>query len=177
MIHPNAGAQTNRTAADNATIIVGPMDDAMLRQAQRADIAALQRVRHSVRENRLVSTVITDADVREALETRGRGWVIEKGGEVVAFAVGLAADGNIWALFVDPAHERRGYGRRLHDTMVQWLWSQGLQQLWLTTEPGTRAQRFYEAAGWKQTAITRHGEVRFELRRADVPPSSGAMRA
>jgi GNAT superfamily N-acetyltransferase len=141
----------------------------LLRQAQRADIAAIQRVRHSVRENRLVSSVITDADVQKAIETTGRGWVIETGGEVVAFAVGFSTDGNIWALFVDPAHERRGYGRRLHDTMVAWLWQQGLDQLWLTTQPATRAQRFYETAGWKQAAITKHGEILFHLQRCAAP--------
>jgi GNAT superfamily N-acetyltransferase len=65
----------------------------------------------------------------------------------VAFAIGNATYGNIWALFVDPAHERRGHGRRLHDAMVAWLWSQGLRKLWLTTEPGTRAERFYTEAG------------------------------
>jgi GNAT superfamily N-acetyltransferase len=144
--------------------------EARLRQAQRADIAAIQRVRHSVRENRLTSSVITDDDVQTAIEATGRGWVIEDGGVVVAFAVGFKSDGNIWALFVDPHHERRGYGRRLHDTMVAWLWSQGLTKLWLTTQPATRAQGFYAAAGWKQAAITRHGEILFELRRPDEPP-------
>jgi GNAT superfamily N-acetyltransferase len=140
----------------------------LLRQAQRADIPAIQRVRHSVRENKLTSGRITDDDVQVAIEQTGRGWVIETGGEVVAFAVGFATDGNIWALFVDPAHERRGYGRCLHDTMVAWLWEQGLAELWLTTQPATRAQRFYEAAGWKQAQITRHGEILFKLRRPEA---------
>jgi hypothetical protein len=39
----------------------------MLRKAVASDIAAIQRVRGSVRENRLVSTVITDDDVRRAM--------------------------------------------------------------------------------------------------------------
>jgi GNAT superfamily N-acetyltransferase len=65
-------------------------------------------------------------------------------------------------LFVHPDHERRGYGRLLHDTMVQWLFSRGLERLWLTTEPGTRAQRFYEAAGWERVGLSEHGELRYE---------------
>ena len=134
----------------------------MLRQAIAGDIPSIQRVRHSVRENRLVSTTISDEQVREAIELTGRGWVIESGGEVVAFAVGNAANGNIWALFVHPDHERRGYGRLLHDTMVEWLWSKGLARLWLTTEPHTRAQRFYEAAGWRRIGPTQSGELRYE---------------
>ena len=133
-----------------------------LRQAVAADIPAIQRVRHSVRENRLVSTTISDDQVREAIELTGRGWVIESAGDIVAFAVGNAANGNIWALFVHPDHERRGYGRLLHDTMLDWLWSQGLARLWLTTEPNTRAQRFYEAAGWQCIGPTSSGELRYE---------------
>ena len=138
------------------------MPRASLRQALAADIPGIQRVRHSVRENRLVSTTISDDQVRDAIENTGRGWVIDYAGEVVAFAIGNATNGNIWALFVHPDHERRGYGRRLHDTMVEWLWSRGLERLWLTTEPATRAQRFYEAAGWQSMGSTDSGELRYE---------------
>ena len=137
----------------------------MLRPARAADIPAIQQVRASVKENRLVSTIITDEDVRAAIEDRGRGWVVEKNGEVVAFAIGEAITGNIWALFVRPEHEGRGYGRQLHDTMVNWLWTAGLDRVWLTTEAGTRAQRFYEASGWRLTGTTSRGELRYELER------------
>ena len=64
-----------------------------------------------------------------------------------------------------PAHGGQGYGRRLHDAMVDWLWSQGARQLWLTTEAGTRAQRFYEAAGWRFANQAVNGELRYKLRR------------
>lgn len=134
----------------------------MLRQAVVSDIASIQHVRSSVRENRLVSTVISDDNVREAIEQTGRGWVVESHGDVVAFAIGNATNGSIWALFVHPDHEHRGYGRLLHDTMIEWLWSQGVDRLWLTTEPGTRAQRFYELAGWQHVGSTDLGELRYE---------------
>lgn len=140
------------------------IDRSLLREASRADIAGMHRVRLAVRENRLTSTAVTEADYIPLLERHGRGWVIEASGTVVAFAVGDARDGNIWALFVHPDHEGRGFGRRLHDTMVAWLWSTGLRQLWLTTEPGTRAERFYAAAGWQRAASTASGATRFELR-------------
>ena len=137
----------------------------MLRSALASDIAAIQSVRASVRENRLVSTVITDDDVRIAIEETGRGWIVEEDGTVVAFAIGNATNGNIWALFVRPEYEGRGYGRQLHDVMVDWLWSAGLDRLWLTTDAGTRAQGFYEAAGWQLMGTTDQGELRYELRR------------
>ena len=136
----------------------------LLRQAVRADVPGIQRVRHSVRENVLTSCVITDEEVVDYLERFGRGWVVvDEANEVIAFAVGDARDGNIWALFVDPEHEARGHGRRLHDAMVAWLWSRGLERLWLTTMPATRAQGFYERAGWTNVGVQPSGELRFEL--------------
>ena len=137
----------------------------MLRLATARDIPDIQRIRHAVRENRLTSTVIHDRDVRDAIENRGRGWVVDVSGEIVAFAVGDAQSGSIWALFVHPDHERKGHGRQLHDTMLNWLWSQGLDRLWLTTEPQTRAQRFYESAGWHLVGPTETGELRYEIQR------------
>jgi GNAT superfamily N-acetyltransferase len=134
----------------------------MLRQAVAADVPGMHRVRMSVRENRLVSTVITEEDTRKAIEESGRGWVVEIDGQIVGFAIVNITNSNIWSLFVDPAYECRGYGRLMHDEMLEWSWSQGLKHLWLSTEPGTRAQRFYEKAGWKNVGPTEKGEVRFE---------------
>jgi len=134
-----------------------------MRQARSADVPAMHRVRMSVLENRLVSRRLSEQDYVDEIEVTGRGWVIEAAGNIVAFAVGNAATGGIWALFVEPVHEGKGYGRQLHDVMVAWLWQQGHERLWLTTGPGTRAARFYEAAGWRQTGITDDGESRYEL--------------
>jgi GNAT superfamily N-acetyltransferase len=137
--------------------------DTLLRQARRDDIAGMHKVRMSVQENWLVSTTLTQDDYIQAIEATGRGWVIELHGTVLAFAVGDASSGSIWALFVEPGHEGRGFGRQLHDCMVAWLWQQGFERLWLTTDPGTRAYRFYETAGWQRVGEAAHGEVRLEL--------------
>lgn len=131
----------------------------------------MHRVRMSVRENELVSVVLTERDYVEAIEQTGRGWVVEIDGHIVAFAVGDKDSGSIWALFVEPGHERKGYGRRLHDAMVGWLWAQGHERLWLTTEPGTRAERFYQEAGWHRVGSASRGEVRFELTRPSGGPA------
>jgi GNAT superfamily N-acetyltransferase len=122
----------------------------------------MHRVRLAVRENRLRSTTVTEFDYGPAIQKTGRGWVVEVDDQIVAFAVGNRTTGNIWALFVDPKHEGQGHGRRLHDAMVAWLLSQGLTKLWLTTEPDTRAERFYKKAGWTRAGLTDSGEVRFE---------------
>jgi GNAT superfamily N-acetyltransferase len=104
---------------------------AILRQAARGDLPDLFRVRHAVSENRLSSLTIPDEPVIEALETTGCGWVIELDGVIVAFAMGDALTDSISALFVDPRHRGQGYGRRLFETVVQWLWSQRSDRVWL----------------------------------------------
>lgn len=136
---------------------------ASIRQAIASDVGGMHRVRLSVLENRLVSRRLSEQDYIEEIEVTGRGWVIESEGNIVAFAVGNAATGGIWALFVEPGHEGKGYGRQLHDTMVDWLREQGHDRLWLTTGPDTRASRFYEEAGWRRAGVTADGELRYEL--------------
>ncbi|MGH8171470.1 MAG: GNAT family N-acetyltransferase [Steroidobacteraceae bacterium] len=87
-------------------------------------------------ENRLFLLSSTDDQLVDALESTGRGWVIELDGLIVAFAIGDALTGSIWALFVDPPHRGHGYGRRLHDIAVEWLWSQGHERIWLNAQSG-----------------------------------------
>ena len=145
----------------------------ILREARIDDIAAIQHVRNAVRENRLSDpSRVTDQDVRTYLFERGRGWVASVDNEVVGFAIGDLQDANIWALFVLPEAERHGIGRALHDGMVEWMFAQGLDTIWLSTDPGTRAEKFYREAGWKATGLTPNGEMRFELISSDFRRSS-----
>ena len=135
-----------------------------LRLATLDDIDGLHAVRTSVRENRLSHpNRISRDDYREMLAGHGRGWLVEnEDGRIVAFGIADAFRRNIWALFVDPAFEGRGLGRSLLDVMTVWLFAQGDQNIWLTTAPGTRAERFYRAAGWTDTGRDAAGEIRFE---------------
>ena len=125
----------------------------------------MHRVRLAVRENALTSSTINESSYLPQIEDPGRGWVVEDGDRIVGFSVGNSATGNVWALFVDPDHEGQGYGRALHDEMVTWLWTGGLDRLWLTTTPGTRAEAFYESAGWRRVGTTATGELLFERHR------------
>ena len=134
-----------------------------LRQATESDIPGMQRVRLAVRENTLSDpTRVTAADYAAASEQLGRTWVVETEGEIVAFATGYKT-GSVWALFVHPDYERRGYGTALQSTMVTWLWSLGHTRLWLTTDPGTRAEQFYISHGWQPCGIVAGGSLRLEL--------------
>jgi len=123
----------------------------------------MHRVRLAVRENTLSSPDrITEADYVDAMDRLGQSWVVEVDGEIVAFASGLNT-GNVWALFVHPDCEGRGYGKLLHATLVSWLRSLGQNPLWLTTGPGTRAERFYTSLGWQPRGMVDGGDIRLEL--------------
>ncbi len=123
----------------------------------------MHRVRLAVRQNTLSSpNRITEADYIDATDRLGQSWVVEVDGEIVAFGSGLKT-GNVWALFVHPDHEGRGYGRSLHATLVCWLRAHGQKPLWLTTAPGTRAERFYTLLGWQPRGMVHGGDIRFEL--------------
>ena len=141
----------------------GPSTSHTIRPATEGDIPGMQRVRGAVLENRLTTTVLTAENYREAIAERGRGWVAVEGERVVGFAVGFRGDGNLWALFVDPQNEQQGLGRRLLDAVVEWLRREGVQRMWLRTDPGTRAEGFYRAAGWKACGTNAEGELRFEF--------------
>ncbi len=95
----------------------------------------------------------------------GRGWVCEIEHQVVGFAIVDMSCANIWALFVDPPFERRSVGRALHDTMLDWAYENGAEELWLSTASGTRAEHFYRSAAWRQTGWEPSGEIRFETTR------------
>ena len=142
----------------------------VLRKAVRNDLPDLFRVRYAVSENRPSSRIVTESQVIEALEVTGCGWVIELHGVIAAFAIGNALTGSLFALFVDPTYQGQGYGRRLHDTAVEWLWARGLDRIWLNTQPGTRAQRFYEELGWVCRGPIDTGELRFELTNPNPGP-------
>lgn len=135
-----------------------------LRVASVDDIPVLHRIRMAVAENRLADPArVTPADYVEHLALLGRGWIAERNGDALGFAIGRATDGNVWALFVDPAHANRGVGGALHDTMVDWLFAQGLPRLWLTTGSDTRAERFYRRRRWRPEGSSAADEIRLAL--------------
>lgn len=135
----------------------------LLRPARLDDIPQLHRVRLAVRENRLSDPArISAQDYAAHLSELGRGWVVEVDAVVAGFAIARITDGNIWALFVDSAHEGRRFGSLLHDAMLAGLAAHGLSHAWLTTDPGTRAEAFYRRKGWREFPPHPEGEVRLQ---------------
>lgn len=133
------------------------------REATVKDIAQIQSVRNSVKENTLPNpNLVTDSDCMEYLTQRGKGWICEIDHRIVGFAIADLFEDNIWALFLHPDYERQGIGQRLHEIMLNWYFNQGKEQVWLSTSPATRAERFYKKAGWIENGF--YGkEIKFTM--------------
>jgi len=140
----------------------------LFREARITDIPQIQVVRNSVNENMLSnSALVTDNDCENYLVNRGKGWVCEIDGRIVGFAIADLLDHNVWALFLQPGFDKKGIGRKLHDDMLDWYFSQTDSTVWLSTAANTRAEKFYRKAGWKEVGIHGKGEIKFEMSKAD----------
>lgn len=140
----------------------------VIRAADANDIPGIFEVRTSVRDNHMTLTElaaegITPEALPEMLSGAGRGWVAEIAGEIAAFTMADAEEATVFALFVRPAHEGRGLGRRLLAEAERWLAAEGLAEVWLVTDRdrSVRANGFYRYLGWIDDGVQEDGQVRF----------------
>src|SRR5215475_14597897 len=90
-----------------------------IRRARFEERDRISEIRSAVHENKLGDpTAVTDAHYAWFTEHPGI-WVWEEGGRILGFSAGDTRDGTIWALFVDPAHHRRGIGRALFEAALR----------------------------------------------------------
>ena len=130
----------------------------IIREANTGDIPAIFEVRTSTTENAMTAAEldasgITPERAASLLRTDARCWVADAVDRIVGFCIANVNSGSIWALFVRPEYEGRGIGRRLMDAAVEWLWQNGVGEIWLETETNTRAEGFYEHLGWKRGKV------------------------
>ena len=136
----------------------------IFREANVGDIKQIQFVRNAVTENTLSEpTLVQDEDVAEYITKRGKGWVCVIHSEVVGFSIVDLIDNNIWALFVHPDYEGDGIGKKLHNMMIDWYFTQTKEKVWLGTSPNTRAEKFYRMQGWQEMGVHGKGEIKFEM--------------
>jgi len=119
-------------------------------------------IRAGVRENRLRDpSRVKLEDIRWYVDNPGL-FVWDEDGVIVGFSAADPRNGNIFALFVDEKYEKRGIGRALLARACDVLIEAKCPRIWLTTWPGTRAERFYRKAGWRVTGSD-DGNLVFEL--------------
>ncbi len=140
----------------------------IFREAIIADIPQIQVVRNAVTENTLSDpALVPDADVEDYIIRWGKGWVCEINNKIVGFSIVSVIDKNVWALFIQPGYDKKGIGKRLHDDMMNWYFSQTNETIWLGTAPDTRAEQFYRKAGWVEVGTHGKGEIKFEMTAED----------
>jgi GNAT superfamily N-acetyltransferase len=142
----------------------------MIREAILSEIPRLIEIRAAVRENRLSDpSRVTLADYAWHI-AHAPIHVWEDAGLIKGMSAGDPRDGSIWALFVDPAFEGQGIGQALIFATCASLAAAGHRIARLSTEPGTRAERFYLRNGWFAKGYTERGEVVFtkELERMSI---------
>ncbi len=130
----------------------------LIRRAISADHERITEIRNSVKENILRDPSRVSVADYKWFERNPGIWVWEEKGKILGFSAADTRDGTIWALFVDPEHEGRGIGRALFAKALVSLREAGHKTGSLTTQPGSRADRFYQRAGWKAIGTSERGE-------------------
>jgi GNAT superfamily N-acetyltransferase len=135
----------------------------MIRKAVRADHPRISEIRLSVRENQLATSKYAAVDkTADWIFDNAAFWVWEEDGAIQGFSAADPRNGEIFALFIHPAYEGRGIGRALLPLACQILRDSGCKVATLTTEPGTRAERFYRRDGWTETGREDDGQIIFQ---------------
>lgn len=139
-----------------------------IREAQLEDIETLFNIRTSVIENHqsreeLATLGVTPETVASMLRTDCQAWVAEIDGQPIAFSIANAVEKTIFAMFVLPSFEGLGAGRALMQQAEKWLWSQGIEEIWLLTgnDPKLRAYGFYLHLGWTPADVQPNGQITF----------------
>jgi GNAT superfamily N-acetyltransferase len=135
----------------------------MVRNAVRADYPRISEIRRSVRENQLATSKYAAVDrTADWIFDNAAFWVWEEDGAIQGFSAGDPRNGEIFALFIHPSYEGRGIGRTLLPRACQFLRDSGYMAATLTTEPGTRAERFYRRDGWTEIGREDDGQIIFQ---------------
>ena len=124
----------------------------MIRKATDEDFARIVEVRNAVRENRLApANASRVSDTARWIYQNGTVWVWEQDGAVQGFVLADVRDGTIFGLFVHPDYEGHGIAQALLPLACEDLRAAGHNVATLTTDQGTRAERFYLRNGWTDT--------------------------
>ena len=142
-----------------------------LRMATADDVESLFEIRTSVAQNHLSREQmdelgITPQVLRSAINEGPCIWLAEVDRQPVAFSMIDRAEGEVFAMFVRPEHEKCGLGRLLMDAAEAELFKTH-ERIVLVTDgrPEIRANGFYQRLGWTVVERIDARDVRYEKRR------------
>ena len=149
----------------------------VFRKAETSDINYMQFIRNAVKENVLSDpALVPDTDVEKYINQRGKGWVCLVDKTMAGFCIADLIDDNIWALFVLPAMEGKGIGKKLQTIMLDWYFTKNKQLVWLSTQKNSRAEKFYRLTGWHEEGPYRKNEIKFTMNRANWQKISATLK-
>lgn len=152
-----------------------PLRGYIFREIQFDGLQAIFDVRAATWHNEngrgeMTSCGITHESVGEMMESTHRGWLCEIDSRVVGSAMGNKENREMWVIAILKECERQGIGKRLLRLVEDWLFSEGWDEVWLTTDPDEtfRAVVFYRHLGWIDWKLEPDGDHFMKRQR---PPS------
>ncbi|HYG86530.1 MAG TPA: GNAT family N-acetyltransferase [Azospirillum sp.] len=150
-----------------------------VREAKQDDVEILFHIRTSVKENHqsreeIAALGITPESVSRMLESDAKAWLCEIDGCPAGFSMAKSSERTVFALFVLPEYEGRGAGRALLRAAEDWLFGQGIAEIWLTTgaDESLRAPGFYRHLDWHPVGREEDGSIRYIRRAPDPRPAA-----
>lgn len=144
----------------------------VIRTATLDDIDTLFAIRTSVVQNHLSREQMTDLGITplglaQSIREATCVWIAEVEGKPAAFSMVDLEAGEVFAMFVLPAYEGRGLGRRLMAVAEAALFEHH-DTLYLITDgrDSIRANGFYQRLGWSVVDRVDGDDVRYEKSRA-----------
>ena len=142
------------------------------RPMKTGDINAVLELRLSTVENQVTLEEleqdygVTPKTMAEAMQSTAKGWLCEENGLAVGFAMGDKSNGEVTVVAVRPGYEGKGIGKRLLQSVTEWLSSEGHDEIWLyaNPDPDIRATGFYRKLGWRKTGVMRGDDEVLKLK-------------
>ncbi|ATF92660.1 putative acetyltransferase [Cedecea neteri] len=140
-----------------------------LRNAALADIETIFSIRTSVNENHLsreemAEMGITPQTVADIIAESPSIWLADVDGKPAGFAMAIAEEACLFAMFVLPQFEGQGVGKLLLKKAEAFLLAEH-PTIWLETAASSRAAAFYQRHGWRPVGGQDGEDIRFEKSR------------